>query len=61
MNVTYQKRFDKAKSVIKEYTWMKFDDETKPLYIEVDAPGVGLGAALGKKHQTAKFSDQLHL
>ena len=45
-NVTYQKIFNKAKALIREDVCMKFYDETKPLYIETDASGVGLGAAL---------------
>ena len=36
---------DKVKAIIKDVC-MKFYDETKPLYIETDASGVGLGAAL---------------
>ena len=38
--------FNKAKVVIKEDACMKFYDETKPLYIEMDTCGAGLGAAL---------------
>ena len=38
--------FNKAKEIVKEDACMKFYDETKPLYIETDAHGVGLGAAL---------------
>ena len=45
---TYQKMFDKAKAIIKEDVYMKFYDETKPLYIETDVSGVGLGAAVMK-------------
>ena len=45
-NVTCQELFDKAKSIIKEDACMKFYDETKPLYIETEASGVELGAAL---------------
>ena len=41
----YQNMFDRAKAIIKEDACMKFYDETKPLYIETDASGVGLGAA----------------
>ena len=36
-NTTYQKMFDTAKTIIKEDAYMKFYDETKPLYIETDA------------------------
>ena len=45
-NPTYQKMFDKIKAIIKEDACMNFYYETKPLYIETDASGVGLGAAL---------------
>ena len=44
-NETYQRIFNKAKSVIKD-ACMKFYAKTKPLYRETDASGVGLGAAL---------------
>ena len=42
----YQNMFDKVRAIIKEDTCMKFYDETKLLYIETDASGVGLGAVL---------------
>ena len=45
-NATYQKMLDNAKASIKEDACLKFYDETKPLYIETDASGFGLGAAL---------------
>ena len=37
--------FDKAKGIIKDDACMIFYDEAKPLYIEKDVSGVGLGAA----------------
>ena len=45
-NVSYQELFDKAKSLINADMSMKFHNDTKPLYLETDASGVGLGAAL---------------
>ena len=45
-NATYQKVLNKVKAIIKEDVCMKFYDETKPLYIETDASGAGLGTAL---------------
>ena len=45
-NATNQKMFNQAKVIIKEDACMKFYDETKPLYIEMNASGVGLGATL---------------
>ena len=45
-NTTYQKMFEEAKAIIKEDACMKFYIETKPLCIETDASGVGLGVAL---------------
>ena len=44
--------FDKAKSIMKEDTFIKFYDETKPLYIEKDASRVGLGTALLQTRST---------
>ena len=46
LNATYQKILNKAKAIIKEDACLEFYDETKPLYKETDAFGVGLGAAL---------------
>ena len=43
---SYQQLFDKAKSLMKAEVCMKFYDDTKPLYLETDASGIGLGAAL---------------
>ena len=45
-NASYQQLFAKAKSLIKADICMKFYDDTKTLYLETDASGVGLGAAL---------------
>ena len=38
--------YDKTKSLVKADVCMKLYDETKPLYLETDASGIGLGAAL---------------
>ena len=46
LNPMYQKMFNKAKAIIKEDAYMKFYYETKLLYIDMDASGVGLGTAL---------------
>ena len=45
-NGTYQTLFNKAQSQIKEYVCMKFYNETKPLNLETNALGIGLGAGL---------------
>ena len=45
-NGGYQKFFDKAKALIKQYACMKFYEEAKPVYLEIDASGVGLGPGL---------------
>ena len=42
--------FAKAKSLIKADLCMKFYDDTKPLYLETGASGVGLGATLLQLH-----------
>ena len=54
-NLTYQKLFNKAKSIIKEDACMKLYDETKPLYIETDASEVGLDAALLQTRSNTSF------
>ena len=45
-NASYQQLFDKAKLLIKVEMCMKFYDDIKLLYLETDASGIGLGAAL---------------
>ena len=45
-NATYQALYEKVKSLIKADVYMKFYDKTKPLYLETDASGIELGAAL---------------
>ena len=45
-NASYQQLFDNAKSIIKADVYMKFYDNSKPLYLVIDASGIGLGAAL---------------
>ena len=45
-NASYQQLFDRAKSLIEAEMCMKFYDDTKPLYLETDASGVGLGVVL---------------
>ena len=37
-----QTLFDKVESLIKDDVCMKFYSETKPLYLETDASGIGL-------------------
>ena len=37
---------DKARALIKEDACMKFYNKTRPLYLETDIYGVGLGARL---------------
>ena len=49
-NASYQQLFAETKSLIKADICMKFYDDTKPLYLETDACGVGLGAALLQLH-----------
>ena len=46
VNNAMQKIFNEAKAIIKEDACIKYYDETKLIYIEMDASGVGLGATL---------------
>ena len=45
-NASYQQQFEKAKMLIKAEMCMKFYYINKLLYLETDASGIGLGAAL---------------
>ena len=59
-NATYQKLFDKAKSIIKEDACMEFYDETQPLYLETDVSGVGPGEALLQKRSSTSCPKARH-
>ena len=50
-NASYQALFNKAKSLMKADMCMKYNENTKPLYLETDASGVGLGVALLQMHK----------
>ena len=54
-NASYQTIYDKAKLIIKADACMKFYDENEPLYLETDASGVGLGAALLQMRDGATY------
>ena len=45
-DASYQQQFKKAKMLIKAEKCMKFSNDNEPLYLETDAPRIGLGAAL---------------
>ena len=45
-NRTYQEIYKRAKSLVKEYTCMKYYDVRMPLYLETDASEVCLDTAL---------------
>ena len=45
-NVSHQALYNKTKSLIKADVCTKFYDESKPLYLKIDASGVGLDTAL---------------
>ena len=59
-NVTYQKMFEKANAIIKEDACMKFNDKTKPLYIETDRSVVRLGAAPYKQEAMQAVIEMKH-
>ena len=45
-NASYQALYDKTKSLIKDDICMKFYDKTKPVYLKIDASGIGFGTVL---------------
>ena len=45
-NMSYQALYDKNKIFNKANVYMKFYDETKPLYLKTDDSGIGLGTTL---------------
>ena len=51
-NASYQQLYEKAKSLIKADAWIKFYDYTKLLYLETNASGVGLAAAMLQLHDS---------
>ena len=56
-NASYQQLFAQAKSLIKVDVCMKFYNDTKSLYLETDASGVGPGAAtaaIAQQHNMPK-------
>ena len=57
LDASYQQLFVKAKSLIKADVCTKFYNDTKPHYLETDASGVGLGAALLQLHNTTCQKD----
>ena len=54
-NASYQQLFINAKSIIKADIWMKFYDNSKLLYLETKASGIGLGAALLQLHDNTVY------
>ena len=58
-NASYQQLFTKVKSLIKVDICMKLYDDTKLLYIEADASGVGLGAALLQLHDNTTYHKEM--
>ena len=45
-NGSYQRIFEWAKDIIKEDTYMNFHSKLRPLYLETDTIGIGLGTEL---------------
>ena len=59
-NASYPQLLYKAKSLIKVEMCMKFYDDTKPLYLKTDAPGISLGAALLQLRDNMNCPKTLH-
>ena len=54
-NASFQAQYDKAKLLKKDDICMKFSDKTKPLYLETDASGIGIGAILLQTRDGATY------
>ena len=54
-NASYQAIYGKAKSLIKANGCMIFYDENRPLFLETDISGVGLGAVLLQMRDGATY------
>ena len=52
-NVTYQVAFDRLKSLVCEDTILRYFNTKKPVTIQVDASGKGLGAAMRGNYSPA--------
>ena len=59
-NATYQVAFDKLKSLVCEGTTRRYLDTKKPVTIQVDAYGKGLGAALIQDDGPVAFASHTH-
>ena len=57
-NATYQAAFDKLKSMVCEDTTLRYFDPKKPVVIQVDASGKGLGAALIQDEGPVAFASK---
>ena len=60
-NASYQTLFGRSKAIVKGDTCMKFHDETRPLYLVIDACDVGLGASLLQTRDSKTVNKMKHL
>ena len=58
-NATYQVTFDKLKSLVCEDTTLRYFNTKKPVTIQVDASGKGLGAALIQDDGPVTFASKV--
>ena len=58
-NATYQVAFDKLKSLVCEDTTLRYFNTKKPVIIQVDASGKGLGAALIQDDGPVTFASKV--